>query len=63
MKKKQNKTAFAEQARREQEIAQYGKILSLRPSVVHKSKKTYNRRNNKKEISRQIDISFFLYYI
>lgn len=37
--------AFAENARRNNEIAQYGKLVSLRPSIAHKSKKTYSRKD------------------
>ena len=32
-------------ADREEEIAKYGKQISMRPTKVHKSKKLYNRRN------------------
>lgn len=46
MKKKKNK--FAEKARRENELKEYGKLLSLRPGKIHKSKKDYNRQENKK---------------
>lgn len=59
--KSKNKTKnfnFQEDARRKMEIEQYGKILSLRPSVCHKSKKAYDRKQNKKEVSRQLDTSF-----
>lgn len=34
-------------ADRELEIAQYGKLISTRPTKIHQSKKAYNRRNNK----------------
>ena len=34
-------------ADRENEIEQYGKQVSMRPSKVHKSKKDYNRKKNK----------------
>lgn len=40
-----NYTAFAECARRDNEIKMYGKLVSLRPSVAHKNKKTYNRKD------------------
>lgn len=59
MKKKKN-FKFEEDARRKLEIEQYGKLVSLRPSVTHKSKKTYNRQQNKKEVSNQLDSSFFI---
>ena len=42
-KKKYNPQKLSEAARREQEIKDCGRILSLRPSVVHTSKKTYKR--------------------
>lgn len=61
MKKTKTNTKFAEAARRQNEIDTYGKLVSLRPSCVHKSKKTYNRKNNKKEISKQMEISFFFF--
>lgn len=35
-------------ADREFEIEEYGKIISFKPSKVHKSKKTYSRKGNKK---------------
>lgn len=61
MKKKRNQNLkFAESARRKNEIEQYGRLLSLRPSVVHKSKKNYNRQKNKKEASIQMETSFLL---
>ena len=61
--KKNRKTDihFAEAARRKEEIAKYGKIVSLRPSVAHKSKKNYDRNQHKKETSKQIDASYFFY--
>lgn len=62
MKKKKNKFAYAEDARRKEEIARYGKIVSLRPSVTHKSKKTYDRKENKKETLRQLDVSYFFVF-
>ena len=34
-------------ADREKEIEQYGKQVSMRPSKVHKSKKEYDRKQNK----------------
>ena len=34
-------------ADREREIETYGKQVSLRPSLVHKSKKDYDRKKNK----------------
>ena len=38
-----NTTNFEIERRRE-ELSQYGRILSLRPSRVHKSKKDYQRK-------------------
>lgn len=35
---------------RQREIDAHGKIVSLRPSQVHKSKKKYNRKKNKQTI-------------
>lgn len=35
-------------ADRELEIAKYGKLISMRPTSIHKSKKAYNRKNNKR---------------
>lgn len=54
---------FAQNARRQNELQQYGKIISLRPSISHKSKKSYDRKNNKKEISKQLEISYFFFNI
>lgn len=47
-KKKQYTTLKARlKADREKEIEQYGKLVSMRPSKVHKSKKDYERKRNK----------------
>lgn len=43
--KKNINVSFAENARRNNEIAMYGKMVSLRPSVVHSSKKAYSRKD------------------
>lgn len=50
MKKKIPK--IQERARRNQELSQYGKLLSLRPGQIHKSLKKYTRKNKtwRKEI-------------
>lgn len=53
-KKKNQGLLFAQDARRKQEIAQHGRILSMRPTVAHKSKKLYDRKQNKKELSSEI---------
>lgn len=46
------KTKIPEKVRRDNEIAQYGKLLSLRPGQIHKSLKKYSRKNKnwRKEI-------------
>ena len=48
MKKKRKKVinvkTLAEKVRRENELKDYGRILSLRPSVVHTDKTKYNRK-------------------
>lgn len=55
--KNQNVT-FAERARRTNEIAQYGRLLSLRPSVVHNTKKNYSRKDKSwKNSSFNLDFS------
>ncbi len=41
-------------ADREKEIEQYGKLVSMRPSKVHKSKKDYDRKRNK-TIEKDLD--------
>jgi len=53
-KKKNQGLKFAQDARRKQEIAQHGRLLSMRPAVAHKSKKLYDRKESKKELSREI---------
>ena len=54
MKKKKKKVVknvtLAEKARRENELKEYGRILSLRPSLVHIDKTKYNRKRDKYEI-------------
>lgn len=55
MKKKRNQNlCFAQDARRKNEIAQYGKLISLRPAVTHKSKKAYDRNGMKNEMTKII---------
>lgn len=46
-KKKYNSVKAACKADREREIKAHGKIVSIRPSQVHKSKKKYSRKKNK----------------
>jgi len=43
-KNNKKKINFAEKVRRDNELNMYGKLLSLRPSKVHKSKKEYKRK-------------------
>ena len=38
---------YAEEERRKREIESYGKLVSLRPSIVMKNKKKYNRKKLK----------------
>ncbi len=52
--RKIDKTKFSEEARRKDEIASYGKMVSLRCSCVHKSKKDYNRQEHKKKTSQMM---------
>ena len=57
-KKKFKKGKLAEKVRRENELKEYGRILSLRPSVVHKDKTKYNRKTkHKNDTSLHSDIS------
>lgn len=48
-KKKIKVINLAEKVRRENELKQYGRLLSLRPSIEHKSKKVYNRKEKHKK--------------
>ena len=49
-KKKKNKIkSIPEKIRREKEIETYGKLVSLRPSIEHKSKKLYSRKKKNKD--------------
>lgn len=54
-KKKIKVTNLAEKVRRENELKQYGRLLSLRPSIEHKSKKIYNRKEKHKDEIRTED--------
>jgi len=47
-KKKIENVTLAEKVRRENELKDYGRILSLRPSLVHKDKTKYNRKSKHK---------------
>ena len=42
-----NNLKYAEAERRKKELESYGKLLSLRPSIVMKNKKKYNRKRLK----------------
>jgi hypothetical protein len=45
MKKKKKKLiSLVEKVRRDNEIKETGKLVSLRPSITHKSKKDYSRK-------------------
>lgn len=48
-KKKYNSQKTLESIRRENELKEYGKLVSLRPSIEHKNKKLYNRKLKHKE--------------
>lgn len=53
MSKKKKKKIYsqqktAESIRRQKELEEYGKILSLRPGIEHKSKKIYSRKQKHK---------------
>jgi hypothetical protein len=52
-RKKNTSQKMAECARRENEIKQYGKLVSLRPSKVFGSKKDYKRTKYKYEGEEQ----------
>jgi hypothetical protein len=54
-KKKIKVTNLTERVRRENELKQYGRLLSLRPSIEHKSKKVYNRKEKHKDEIRTED--------
>ena len=53
-RRKIDKTKFSEEARRKEEISSYGKMVSLRCSCVHKSKKDYDRQEYKKKTSQMM---------
>ena len=60
-KKKKQNIKFAEAARREEEIKKYGKLVSLRPSRAHNSKKNYNRQRDKRGF--RLDDGLFIIYL
>lgn len=47
-RKKFNSQKASESIRRKQELEQYGKLLSLRPSIAHKDKTKYTRKQKHK---------------
>lgn len=54
-RKKYSSQKASESIRREREISEYGKLLSLRPSKIHESKKKYRRnQKHKKDASEEI---------
>lgn len=53
-KKKYNSIKAACKADREREIAFYGKLVSLRPSRTHKSKKMYDRKKYKNDLKNEL---------
>ena len=62
-KKKFSGQKASEKARREQELADYGRILSLRPSVTHESSKDYKRAREKEIARREMSSDdFFLFF-
>ena len=54
-KKKIENVTLAEKVRRENELKEYGRILSLRPSVSHRDKTKYNRKSKYKDEFRTED--------
>ena len=54
-KKKIENVTLAEKVRRETELKEYGRILSLRPSVAHRDKTKYNRKSKYKDEFRTED--------
>lgn len=64
MSKKKKKGApstsqtMVEHIRRNEEIKEYGKLLSLRPTKVHESNKTYNRKKVKDQDRKELPDSF-----
>lgn len=46
-KRKYDSIKIACQIDRQRELEKYGRIVSMRPSIAHKSKKGYNRQQNK----------------
>lgn len=46
---------YAEAERRKEELETYGKLVSLRPSIIMKNKKKYNRKRLKQYDSKLIN--------
>lgn len=46
---------YAEAERRNEELETYGKLVSLRPSIIMKNKKKYNRKQLKQYVSKLIN--------
>lgn len=56
MKKKKKKVlSLAEKVRRDAELKEYGRILSLRPSIQHRDKTKYYRKEKHKNEIRTED--------
>ena len=53
-RKKYSSQKASESIRRGSEISEYGKLLSLRPSKVHESKKKYKRQPKHKNDNEEI---------
>lgn len=53
-KKKYNALKAACKANREREIALYGKLVSIRPSRAHKSKKMYDRKKYNNDLKNEL---------
>lgn len=47
MSRKNKSIKYAEAERRKREIEEYGKLVSLRPSIIMENKKKYNRKKLK----------------
>ena len=53
-KKKKKNFSLAEKVRRDNELKEYGRLLSLRPSVEHKDRTKYTRKEkHKNEITTE----------
>jgi hypothetical protein len=54
-KKKLEMVTLAEKVRRENELKDYGRILSLRPSLVHKDKTKYTRKTKHRNLKDNLE--------